>query len=78
MSSDIVSHNVSGILLTLWLTLWEDCEKFVSGDEYPYYQLLSDTELPFWASMVAEISVLVDYQFDSMLVVLSNWVCLVS
>ena len=37
MSSDIVSHNVSGILLTLWLTLWEDCEKIVSGDEYPYW-----------------------------------------
>ena len=36
MSSDIVSHNVSGILLTLWLTLWEDCEEIVSGDEYPY------------------------------------------
>ena len=35
MSSDIVSHNVSGILLTLWLTLWEDCESIVSGDEYP-------------------------------------------
>ena len=31
MSSDIVSHNVSGILLTLW----EDCEEIVSGDEYP-------------------------------------------
>ena len=26
MSSDIVIHNVSGILLTLWLTLWENCE----------------------------------------------------
>ena len=29
MSSDIVSHNVSGILLTLWLTFWEDCEEIV-------------------------------------------------
>ena len=36
MSFDIVSHNVSGILLTLWLTMWEDCEKIVSEDEYPY------------------------------------------
>ena len=34
-ASDIVSYNVSGILLTLWLTLWEDCEGIVSGDEYP-------------------------------------------
>ena len=38
MSSDIVSHNVSGILLTLWLTLWKDCEEIVSGDEYPNCQ----------------------------------------
>ena len=35
MSSDIESHNMSGILLTLW----EDCEKIVSGDEYPYFPL---------------------------------------
>ena len=33
MSSGIVSHNASGI----FLTLWEDCEEIVSGDEYPYY-----------------------------------------
>ena len=36
MSSDIVSHNVSRICLTLGLTLREDCEEIVSGDEYPY------------------------------------------
>ena len=24
----------------MWVTLWEDCEKNVSGDEYPYYQTL--------------------------------------
>ena len=35
MSSDIESHNMSGILLTLW----EDCKKIVSGDEYPYFPL---------------------------------------
>ena len=37
MSSDFFRQNVGKIYLTLRLTLWEDCEKNVSGDEYPMY-----------------------------------------
>ena len=29
-------HNVSGIPATLWLTMWTECEKFVSLNEDPY------------------------------------------
>ena len=32
----IVPHNVSGILATLWLTMWTECEEFVSLNEDPY------------------------------------------
>ena len=43
MSSDIVSHNVKGILLTLCDS---NCEKIVSRDEYPYcYKVLIYTTL---------------------------------
>ena len=34
----LVPHNVSGILATLWLTMWMECEEFVSLIEDPYYQ----------------------------------------
>ena len=37
LSSDFFRQNGRRILLTLWLTFWGDCEKNVSGDEYPYY-----------------------------------------
>ena len=29
----LVSHNVSGIPATLWLTMWMECEEFVSLNE---------------------------------------------
>ena len=33
----LVPHKVSGILPTLWLTMWPECEDFVSLNEDPYY-----------------------------------------
>ena len=35
----LVTHNVSGIPATLWLTMWTECEKFVSLNEDPYCAL---------------------------------------
>ena len=35
----LVPHNVSGIPATLWLTMWTECEEFVSLNEDPYYQI---------------------------------------
>ena len=32
----LVPHNVSGIPATLWLTMWTECEEFVSLNEDPY------------------------------------------
>ena len=32
----LVPHNVSGIPATLWLTIWTECEEFVSLNEDPY------------------------------------------
>ena len=32
----LVPHNVSGILATLWLTMWTECEEFVSLNEDPF------------------------------------------
>ena len=32
----LVPHNVSGIPATLWLTMWKECEEFVSLNEDPY------------------------------------------
>ena len=32
----LVPHNVSGILATLWLTMWTECEEFVSLNEDAY------------------------------------------
>ena len=32
----LVPHNVSGIPATLWLTIWTECEDFVSLNEDPY------------------------------------------
>ena len=29
----LVPHNVSGIPATLWLTMWKECEEFVSLNE---------------------------------------------
>ena len=29
----LVPHNVSGISATLWLTMWTECEEFVSLNE---------------------------------------------
>ena len=29
----LVPHNVSGILLTLWLLMWPECEEFVTLNE---------------------------------------------
>ena len=34
----LVPHNVSGIPATLWLTMWTECEEFVSLNEDPYNQ----------------------------------------
>ena len=31
----LVPHNVRGILATLWLTMWMECEEFVSLNEDP-------------------------------------------
>ena len=31
----LVPHNVSGIPVTLWLTMWTECEEFVSLNEDP-------------------------------------------
>ena len=31
----LVPHNVSGIPATLWLTMWTECEEFVSLNEDP-------------------------------------------
>ena len=31
----LVPHNVSGIPATLWLTMWTECEEFVSLNENP-------------------------------------------
>ena len=33
----LVPHNVSGIPATLWLTMWTECEEFVSLNEDPYF-----------------------------------------
>ena len=35
-SFKLVPHNVSGIPATLWLTMWTECEEFVSLNEDPY------------------------------------------
>ena len=35
-SFKLVPHNVSGILSTLWLTMWTECEEFVSLNEDAY------------------------------------------
>ena len=32
-SFKLVPHNVSGILAILWLTMWPECEEFVSINE---------------------------------------------
>ena len=32
----LVPYNVSGILATLWLTMWPECEEFVSLNEDAY------------------------------------------
>ena len=32
----LVPHNVSGIPATLWLTMWTECEEFVSLNEEAY------------------------------------------
>ena len=32
----LVPHNVSGIPATLWLTIWPECEEFVSLNEDAY------------------------------------------
>ena len=32
----LVPHNVSGILATFWLTMWLECEEFVSLNEDAY------------------------------------------
>ena len=32
----LVPHNVSRIPATLWLTMWTECEEFVSLNEDPY------------------------------------------
>ena len=32
----LVPHNVSGIPATLWLTMWPECEEFVSLNEDAY------------------------------------------
>ena len=37
-SSRLVPHNVSGIPATLWLTMWTECEEFVSLNEDAYFQ----------------------------------------
>ena len=39
----LVPHNVSGIPATLWLTMWTECEEFVSLNEDPYYLTLKWT-----------------------------------
>ena len=33
----LVPHNVSGIPVTLWLTMWTECEEFVSLNEDAYF-----------------------------------------
>ena len=38
----LVPHNVSGISATLWLTMWTECEEFVSLNEDPYYCCIFD------------------------------------
>ena len=35
----LVPHNVSGIPATLWVTMWPECEEFVSLNENAYYQI---------------------------------------
>ena len=47
-----VPHNVSGIPATLWLTMWTECEEFVSLNEDAYCLFLKSTmsfimKLPF-------------------------------
>ena len=32
----LIPHNVSGIPATSWLTMWTECEEFVSLNEDPY------------------------------------------
>ena len=41
----LVPHNVSGIPATLWLTMWPECEEFVSLNEDAYcYSLKFELE----------------------------------
>ena len=40
----LVPHNVSGIPATLWLTMWPECEEFVSLNEDTYYLSMSFQE----------------------------------
>ena len=37
----LVPHNVSGIPATLWLTMWTECEEFVSLNEDQYCRQLT-------------------------------------
>ena len=40
----LVPHNVSGIPATLWLTMWTECEEFVSLNEDLFYLVISHLE----------------------------------
>ena len=39
----LVPNNVSGIPATLWLTMWTECEEFVSLNEDPYCPCISNS-----------------------------------